>query len=330
MEKLTVRMELMKWAVVSQHTSDLFPFSCESAAPFSHVLPAVMLFSSPRHHVSSLSAPKQCTNTEFRCRNGQCVSSSFVCDDEADCDDGSDEASCPPVTCSATSFQCKNTVCVPRLWLCDGDVDCLDGSDEWAQTCGTKKPASAATHECSSLEYQCGSGECIHSSWKCDGEADCLDRLDEADCSKNDHEGLPHLFISSYHLGLINKFCMLHPSSSSHLPPWWVSVRWRHLHPREPTVQPSVRLQGHEWWTRLRQWYESPLLLFLLWLLALSVSVLPDPMFYVSRAVTHCDGPTRFKCRSGECISMERVCDRQRDCRDWSDEPLRECGEYSG
>lgn len=25
---------------------------------------------------------------------------------------------------------------------------------------------------------------------------------------------------------------------------------------------------------------------------------------------------------------MEKVCDKQRDCRDWSDEPLRECGEY--
>lgn len=47
----------------------------------------------------------------------------------------------------------------------------------------------------------------------------------------------------------------------------------------------------------------------------------------VSVTATHCEGPTRFKCRSGECISMERVCDKQRDCRDWSDEPLRECGE---
>ncbi|XP_032392479.1 low-density lipoprotein receptor [Etheostoma spectabile] len=41
---------------------------------------------------------------------------------------------------------------------------------------------------------------------------------------------------------------------------------------------------------------------------------------------TQCEGPTRFKCRSGECISMEKVCDKHRDCRDWSDEPLRECG----
>lgn len=48
---------------------------------------------------------------------------------------------------------------------------------------------------------------------------------------------------------------------------------------------------------------------------------------HLSVTATHCEGPTRFKCRSGECISMERVCDQRRDCRDWSDEPLRECGE---
>lgn len=48
---------------------------------------------------------------------------------------------------------------------------------------------------------------------------------------------------------------------------------------------------------------------------------------YFSCTATHCEGPTRFKCRSGECISMEKVCNKRRDCRDWSDEPLRECGE---
>lgn len=52
--------------------------------------------------------------------------------------------------------------------------------------------------------------------------------------------------------------------------------------------------------------------------------------YHLSCTATHCEGPTRFKCRSGECISMERVCDKKRDCRDWSDEPLRECGEYGG
>uniref|UniRef100_A0A8C4IN81 Low density lipoprotein receptor a n=1 Tax=Dicentrarchus labrax TaxID=13489 RepID=A0A8C4IN81_DICLA len=142
------------------------------------------------YHMIYLFLLLTCTDNEFRCRNGQCVSSSFVCDDEADCDDGSDEASCPPVTCSPTSFQCNNTVCVPRLWACDGDSDCPDGSDEWPQNCGTQKPDTAPTHQCTSLEFSCGSGECIHGSWKCDGGADCLDRSDEADC------GVHHLLYS--------------------------------------------------------------------------------------------------------------------------------------
>uniref|UniRef100_A0A4W5PZI1 Low density lipoprotein receptor a n=1 Tax=Hucho hucho TaxID=62062 RepID=A0A4W5PZI1_9TELE len=128
-------------------------------------------------------APKHCTDNKFRCSNGQCVSASFVCDEELDCDDGSDEASCPPTTCSSTSFQCNNSVCVPRLWACDGDVDCSDGSDEWPQNCGTRAP-EGAPKPCSLREFQCGSGECIHSSWKCDGGFDCLDRSDETNCSE--------------------------------------------------------------------------------------------------------------------------------------------------
>lgn len=146
--------------------------------------------------VPSLLVTKQCTNGEFRCGNGQCVSSSFVCDDEADCDDASDEASCPPITCSASSFQCNNTVCLPRLWACDGDTDCADGSDEWPSTCGTQTSVTAVAHQCSSLEFRCGSGECIHSNWKCDGGSDCLDRSDEADCGKDDHRGSLSLLVT--------------------------------------------------------------------------------------------------------------------------------------
>ncbi|XP_034045778.1 low density lipoprotein receptor a [Thalassophryne amazonica] len=127
-------------------------------------------------------APKQCTNSEFRCNNGQCVSASFVCDEEEDCEDGSDEDSCPPASCSAVSFQCNDTFCIPRLWMCDEDVDCPDGSDEWPQTCGKVKPTGATKH-CLPSEFQCARGECILSSWKCDGEADCLDQSDETNCA---------------------------------------------------------------------------------------------------------------------------------------------------
>lgn len=47
--------------------------------------------------------------------------------------------------------------------------------------------------------------------------------------------------------------------SSSHLPSWWVWMRWWHLHPWKPPVQPPIWLQGHEWWDWLRQRYKSPL-----------------------------------------------------------------------
>lgn len=41
--------------------------------------------------------------------------------------------------------------------------------------------------------------------------------------------------------------------------------------------------------------------------------------------VTQCSGPDKYKCRSGECIEMSKVCNKARDCSDWSDEPIKEC-----
>lgn len=128
-------------------------------------------------------AAKECKPGEFRCANGQCISSSFVCDDDNDCSDGSDEASCSKPKCSALSFQCNNSVCVPALWRCDGDQDCADGSDEWPQTCAGEKPSKTPA-PCSSHEFQCANGVCINSSWRCDGGTDCGDGSDEVDCSE--------------------------------------------------------------------------------------------------------------------------------------------------
>lgn len=45
-----------------------------------------------------------------------------------------------------------------------------------------------------------------------------------------------------------------------------------------------------------------------------------------SPTVTKCDGPRRFRCKNGECIDSSKVCDNVKDCKDWSDEPMKECG----
>uniref|UniRef100_A0A667YJ05 Low density lipoprotein receptor a n=1 Tax=Myripristis murdjan TaxID=586833 RepID=A0A667YJ05_9TELE len=283
--------------------------------------------------------PKLCTNNEFRCRNGQCVSSSFVCDEEADCDDGSDEASCPPTTCSASSFQCNNTVCVPRLWACDGDADCSDGSDEWPKNCGMMKPAATAAHPCSSLEFHCGSGECIHSSWKCDGGADCLDRSDEFGCHN----------IMIWHKYCITAGCITIMGCNflNLLSRLSCSIHLLSYHP----YNTITILTSRYFMLRVSVGFERPRISAHCLLFLAHPTCRPDEFecgdgscIHGSRQcnhqydcrdmsdemgcvnATHCEGPTRFKCRSGECISMEKVCDKQRDCRDWSDEPLRECG----
>ena len=34
------------------------------------------------------------------------------------------------VTCKNSEFQCKNDDCINVEWLCDGEPDCVDGEDE--------------------------------------------------------------------------------------------------------------------------------------------------------------------------------------------------------
>ena len=38
-------------------------------------------------------------------------------------------------TCAESDFVCKNGQCVPNRWQCDGDPDCEDGSDESPEQC---------------------------------------------------------------------------------------------------------------------------------------------------------------------------------------------------
>lgn len=42
--------------------------------------------------------------------------------------------------CTDNQFRCKNGRCIPKRWKCDGEPDCNDGSDENTEIC-RKSPA---------------------------------------------------------------------------------------------------------------------------------------------------------------------------------------------
>lgn len=113
----------------------------------------------------------RCPDSEFPCRtSGRCVPGAWLCDNEDDCGDGSDEVCAP--RCAPHQHRCARGQCVPWGARCDGVPDCADGSDER----GCPPPA------CAPPEFRCASGRCIPRARVCDGELDCgfADDSDEA------------------------------------------------------------------------------------------------------------------------------------------------------
>ncbi|XP_013879264.1 SCO-spondin isoform X2 [Austrofundulus limnaeus] len=130
--------------------------------------------------------PPPCLETEVVCTSGRCIPSQWVCDNEDDCGDGSDEI-CPS-TCSPDQFRCNSRPSGPCFNLalrCDGHPDCDDQSDE--EFCGPPTPVPL----CSPGEFQCASGKCLPGTRVCDGQLDCgfADGSDEQDCGVVCDEG---------------------------------------------------------------------------------------------------------------------------------------------
>jgi hypothetical protein len=108
-----------------------------------------------------------------RCADGSLIGVERVCDGAMQCEDGSDEASCP-------TFDCGDGNVLPARVRCDGAPNCSSGADE--RGCGFAECATEWGERVSVEPY------------RCDGYMHCLDGSDERACPEHrceDGESVP-------------------------------------------------------------------------------------------------------------------------------------------
>lgn len=183
--------------------------------------------------------PPTCPPHHFRCGSGACVPAVWVCDEDADCGDESDEgAHCAARSCARNEFRCSSGRCVPRDWLCDGEADCPAREDE------AHCEARAA---CEPTYFRCGDLRCVPGRWRCDFEEDCADGSDERDCTpRNCSE-------SEFRYRIKSTVARRRPLSRPLSPQPCPQLRQRRVHPRLAALLGRGGVRGRRGRARVRR-----------------------------------------------------------------------------
>ncbi|XP_072180900.1 low-density lipoprotein receptor-related protein 2-like [Diadema setosum] len=130
-----------------------------------------------------------CTQDQFTCPSGDCVSLDSRCDGVPDCPTTpDDEFNCPDAmltNCRVDYVRCPrsgNNICISPSMRCDGNDDCFDNSDEDSDYCQRT--------DCPDSFIKCvvdGNTRCLSGESLCDGLQNCDDNSDEpAYCTGTD------------------------------------------------------------------------------------------------------------------------------------------------
>ncbi|KAF0028339.1 hypothetical protein F2P81_019426 [Scophthalmus maximus] len=257
-----------------------------------------------------------CLESEFTCARGRCVPSQWVCDNEDDCGDGSDEVCPSSSTCSPDHFRCSSSPsgpCLNPALRCDGHPDCADQSDE--EFCGPTTPAPL----CPPGEFQCANGKCLPASRVCDGRLDCgfADASDEqVTCAPDQFACSDGTCVASTKLCDGTSDC---PGGDDENRTICYTVI---ITPPQPHVTPTVPTSA----CRSNEFS-----------CATEGQCVPrawrcdgetDCMdgSDEQQCITPC-GPGQVLCLSGDqCVDYQHLCDRTPHCRDASDESIDNCG----